>query len=107
LALAVALTFIPARTAVAFQAAAQWYLYGNEALRRGEYQHAIACYEHALKVRRRTPNLEFNLAQAYAQVGNFSNAAQHMARALALNPGDTKAQELAAIYAKMRDHGQR
>jgi tetratricopeptide (TPR) repeat protein len=98
--LAATLTFVPARSAVAFQASAQWYLYGNEALRRRDYQRAIGFYERALEVRRRTPNIEFNLAQAYAQTGQFTKAAQHMERVLAMTPDDNAARELFVLYSR-------
>jgi tetratricopeptide (TPR) repeat protein len=98
LSVAVAITFIPARSAVTFQAASQWYLYGNEAFRRRDYRPAIVFYERALETRRRSPNIEFNLAQAYAQTGEFKRAAQHMDQVLSMTPDDKVARELSVQY---------
>lgn len=94
----VGVTFLPGGSAVAFQAAGQWYLCGNEAFLQRDFERAVSYYERALEVRRRTPDIYFNLGHAYAQLGDYARAAKAMNQVTDINPRDQAARKFAVQY---------
>ena len=65
-----------------------------------DFERAVSYYERALEVRRRTPDIYFNLGHAYAQLGNYARAAEAMIRVTDINPRDRAAHTFALEYAK-------
>jgi tetratricopeptide (TPR) repeat protein len=99
-ALGTSLTFLPGGDAMRYQAAMQWYCFGNEAFKHRNFEYAIQLYERALEIRKRTPDIYFNLAQARASLGDIAGAKADLDRVLELNPRDEQARALVDFYSK-------
>ena len=68
--------------------AAALYNQGNDSYRDGAWSRAVDFYEDALAQGARDPRLEYNLACAYAKLGDLGRARLHFEQARLLDPGD-------------------
>lgn len=99
------LSLLPGRRAERFQAASEFYNLGNSHYRRGEFEAAVSSYLTALSVRPEYWQLQFNLAQAYASLGDQASASKHMSKVIQLNPNSEKAHAVGRRFAAVSDAG--
>jgi len=97
-ALLFALSWLPARQAMRFQAASELYNLGGKQYERGDYHDAIRYYLAARQVRTKDVDVHYNLAQAYAMVGDYASAARELTTVLELKPGAADAREYLRRY---------
>lgn len=72
----------------AAQTTQEWFEEGNEWYQTGNMQEAIYAYEQALEDGLHSAGLEYNLGNAYFNLGKLGLALVHYERALALQPND-------------------
>ena len=94
---AIKLTLLAAWLAVANLLQAQtseaWFEKGTQAYSEGRFQEAVESYQHVIQSHDMTPNLCYNLANAYAQLGQIGPAVLYGERALAQGSFLTSASE--------------
>lgn len=93
------LSFVPGRRAESFQAASEFYNLGNHYYRGAQFEQAISLYLTAVQVRPEYWQLRYNLAQAYAALGDFESASRNMAKVRQLNPKSDKAEQYLRQFA--------
>lgn len=66
---------------------------GNAAYRKGDYQAAVDAYESILRSKKESPELYFNLGNAYYKMHRVAPAIYHYEKALLLHPDDRDIRE--------------